>query len=149
MTQTLKPFVPDFLLKSYGHPKLRKQFGEHRVSPPVPLSEGDLHNDYGWVYDREYGFFLVNDFGCHEHIIATIESWKHGYPTCWVACYDSMRKGERLTTAKLVEDFMNREGTCYMSSQSCNVQVGKKDNLSVDEIQIFRENGLMFTEIGD
>lgn len=106
----------------------------NNTSSPVGLEEANLDADF--VYDREYGFFIVN-FGCHNIIMAMLFAFKLGF-----ASYLDMDG----PMEDIADRWLMLKGTCFQSSQASKPYVWKLSHLSISEMRVFGKNGL--TEIG-
>jgi hypothetical protein len=107
------------------------------MSFPVPLRKADLSKEF--LYDRRYGVFYC-DYGKHQFAMAQILAWDLGEENYLDIDYKSLGFSDfsRRDIYKYSDYYLtNTKGTCFLSSVSNSIKVGKKGNLNSNELDYF------------
>ena len=129
--------VPDFSSKDSLKDEFWWAMCDAGMSLPVPLRKADLSKEF--VYDRRYGVFHC-DFGKHQSVMALLLAWDHGVHNYLRIDYKSLNIGEfgKSDACSYADYYLeNTKGTCFLSSQSETIKVGRKCNLNGLELDYF------------
>lgn len=100
------------------------------MSFPVPLAKADLTKEF--VYDRRYGVFHCG-FGKHQHVMSLLLAWDQGVDNYLKIDHKKLNLSDwEAGEASSYADYylINTKGTCFLSSQSESIFVGKRGNLN-------------------
>lgn len=100
---------------------------------------GDL-----WVYDRKWGVFRVPP-GYHNAAMATLAAFNQG-KLSYIDLMESSLDGSQDIAERYL---MTTPGTCYKSSVSSTVIVGKREHLNAAERMAFRHYQIRYLEDDD
>lgn len=101
------------------------------ASSPVELTEEANDNDKFYVYDREFGYFIVG-CGHHQIVMAHLWAFRSGYPTF----FDAANALVKYDSHALADKWLEMPGTCFHSSMGRNPTVWRKSNLNFNEKRI-------------
>jgi hypothetical protein len=128
---------PDFSSKDAIQDEFWWAMCDAGMSFPVPLRKADLSKEF--VYDRRYGVFHCN-FGKHQFVMALLLAWDQGVKNYLDIDHKKLNISDwgKREIYNFADYYLeNTKGTCFLSSQSKSIKVGKKGNLNSMELDYF------------